>query len=235
MQISGSRVLSNPDLDASLRRLGSAALGMLKESIDHGTSMSSRLSEMFDTLRTAGARPKCGTSRGVPCCPPVEHCPPACLLLLTRRAVPGEVILVPFRIHNGTGAVKSYAVGLRPMMNDQQQPAPTQPSLDKTHVTIQPGQSVALDMRIDLSVAGYHAGQQYEATIVVREKDINQNICFRLVLDAASAPTATPCDERDLKSHFVGWQYHFYCDERDTKRAVANDLDPKAVDGEARG
>jgi hypothetical protein len=178
--------------------------------------MASRMGRMMDTARPSSVRAACegGTVRAVPCCPPVEKCPPCCILELDRRAKPGEVILVPFRIRNASGRQRSYQVGIRPMVDEHQNPAPSQPTLDRTAVTINPHQSALVEMRLDLSHDAYRPGQRFEATIVVREKEINQNICFRLTLDPFDdVPEAVPCDERDLRTHFVSWHYHFYCDE----------------------
>ena len=209
----------NPQLGNTLRQLSSATSALVEESLASSVNVASRMGQVMEAATSvpASATRTRGTKHPVPCCPPVEECPPECLLEITRHAHAGEVILVPFRIRNDSAQVKKYHVGLREMVDDNQSPAPSQPTLDKTQVTINPHQSVMVEMRIDLS-SGYQAGRQYEATIVVREKEINQNICFRLILDAfTNVPEATPYDEKDLKTHFVSWHYHFYCDEKPTR------------------
>ncbi len=215
MESTRYRTAKYPSLDSSLRGLGTAVNGLFKESLTGTSNLLGRMGDVLDAARAMGPKTRQSTQK-VPCCPPEWECPPQCLLEITRRAQPGEVILVPFRIHNGSSVPKHYAVGVRPMVGPDQTPAPSQPTLDKTSVNINPLQSVLLEMRIDLS-SGYRMGSQYEATIVVREKDINQNICFRLILQAEPVPVATPYDEKDLKCHFVGWQQYFYCCEPDSK------------------
>lgn len=221
--------LKLPDLrtlDASARRLGSITARMFEESMASTASMVRHLGEMADATRAAGRGTSGGkTFRPVPCCPPVEECPPQCLAEITRRAHAGEVVLVPFRIHNASGATRTWQVGLRPLVDEDQNPAPSQPTLDKTKVTVPPSQSVTVEMRIDLS-SGYPPGGHYEATIVIREKEINQNVCFRLILDPFDPPVITPHDEDDLKTHFLSWHHHFYCDEKPA-RVVAR---PEAQD-----
>lgn len=222
----------NPALSASLRRLGEAATGLLQESMSSGVNVASRAGQVVDAAASvpASASRTTGSVRKVPCCPPTETCPPYCLIEITRRAHPGEVILVPFRIRNASGQPRTYQIGVRPMVDEHQNPAPSQPTLDQLSATINPHQTVLVEMKLDLRAAGYQAGQQYEATIVVREKEINQNICFRLLLDPFTGiPEATPLDERDLKTHFVSWHYHFYCDEQPARVKVTKqprDVEP---------
>ena len=57
--------------------------------------------------------------------------------------------------------------------------APTQPVLNKTEVTLQPNQAETVTMSINL-MQGYKAGQEFQAEVVLREKEVNQNICFNL-------------------------------------------------------
>jgi hypothetical protein len=78
---------------------------------------------------------------------------------------------------------------------------------------------VVVEMRIDLT-QGYRAGSSYEATIVIREKEVNQNVCFTLVLDPLGPDDVTPWDEQDLQRHFLSWHHHFYCDGNATRRTA---------------
>lgn len=225
----------NPALSASLRRLGEATSTLLQESMSSGVNMVSRAGQVADAAASvpASASRTTGSVREVPCCPPTETCPPYCLIEITRRAHPGEMILVPFRVRNASGQPKTYHFGVRPMVDEHQNPAPSQPTLDKLSATINPHQAVLVEMKLDLRAGGYQAGQQYEATIVVREKEINQNICFRLLLDPfTGVPEATPLDEQELKTHFVSWHYHFYCDEQPARVTFTQpplDVEPAKV------
>jgi len=221
MEIPKVRIGSGRVVTDSIQQLGRTMVQMVDESINNTITMGTRLSEVVDTVNkiTPTASRTRGETLSVPCCPPEEECPPQCLLEITRHAYAGERIIVPFRIRNGTNQVKNYHIGIRPLVDENQNPTPSQPTLDKTTATIQPAQSVLVEMRIDLG-NGFSNGHQYEATIVVRERDFNQNICFRLVLDPLHAPEVTPYDEKDLKSHFLSWQYHFYCEEKPARISV---------------
>ncbi|MGB5296500.1 MAG: hypothetical protein WBP34_16280 [Thermoanaerobaculia bacterium] len=208
-------------LDLSARRLGSIANRMMEDSMAFTAVAVRRLGEAADaTLAiTNDATSSRGSVKTVPCCPPVEECPPQCLAEITRRAHAGEVILVPLRIHNKSGVEKTWQMGLRPLVDKDQKPAPSQPTLDKTNVTVPPSQSITVEMRIDLQ-QGFQSGAEYESTIVIREQEINQNVCFRLILDPLDSSEVVPLDETDLKTHFLSWHYHFYCDEKQPGRAV---------------
>ncbi len=81
---------------------------------------------------------------------------------------------------------------------------------------MQPGQSILIEMKIDLT-NGYEAGSSYSTEIVVREKDVNQNICFTLnIISNSFIPEATPLDEQKYFTHFQDWKSHYYCDTRPT-------------------
>ena len=102
-------------------------------------------------------------------------------------------------------------VGVRPLVDENGNTAPAQPQLNKNSVTLNPGQSTLVVMTIDL--ANFPEGHSYQTDIVLREKDINQNICFSLqVIPFFDVPEAQPRDERKYTSHFQGWQSHYYCD-----------------------
>ena len=162
------------------------------------------------------------------CCPPCDECPPYCLLTLKRHAYPGEVIIVPFKVRNACGVPKQYRFGVRPLLNQHGQPAPSQPTLDKTFCELQPGQSICIELRLDLT-QGYRAGQEYETVIVVRQKEHNQNICFTLCIDSCKdAPVAEPIDEKKLNTHFVSWKHHYYCEPKPRPRPPQTDptVDP---------
>ncbi len=207
------RIAPNSVIVDSLQKLSRIMVEAAEESITNTINMGGRLGEAVDTVRRLTPTTTVGKTRPVPCCPPVDECPPQCLLEITRHAYAGEVILVPFRIRNNSGQARTYQIGVRPLVDENLNPAPRQPTLDKTSATIQSGQSVVVEIRIDLT-NGFGTGRQYEATIVIREHEINQNVCFRLIIDPLRAPEVEPYDEKDLKKHFLSWHYHFYCEEK---------------------
>lgn len=144
------------------------------------------------------------------CCPPERDCPPHCLLQITRQAAAGERIIVPFLVKNKCGTAKHYRVGVRELKNTDGSSAPSQPVLDKYDVTLDPGQSQLVSMSIDLG--NFSNGNTYQMEIVIREKDINQNICFTLVVGTADAPVAQPLDEKKYTLRWQDWRSHFYCE-----------------------
>ena len=153
-----------------------------------------------------------GKQHKVACCPPQEKCPPHCLAILERRAHPGEVIVVPFVVRNVCGGIRKYHIGVRPLHDPEGQPTPKQPVVDKNEVTLQPDQAVIVRLKLDLS-EGFQPGACYQTEIVLREKEVNQNICFRLCVEGyGELPEIHPRDEHEYFHHFVGWDKHFYCE-----------------------
>ena len=145
------------------------------------------------------------------CCPPKHECPPHCILNITRNASAGERIVVPFMVKNKCGGTKHYRLGVRELKSIDGSLAPAQPKLNKSSVTLEAGQSELVQMGIDL--AGFSNGNTYNAEIVIREKDINQNICFKLIVnDNNNVPVAVPLEEKKYRLHWQSWRSHFYCE-----------------------
>ncbi|WP_452224444.1 hypothetical protein [Lacinutrix chionoecetis] len=146
------------------------------------------------------------------CCPPKQECPPHCIATIHRQAVSNERIIVPFSIKNTCSTIKTYRVGVRELTDNNGSTAPSQPVLNKTSVTLQPGRSERVLMGLDL--ANYNAGNTYTTEVVIREKDINQNICFSLYITNATITEVSPYDESKYKQKWLNWQSHFYCEPR---------------------
>jgi hypothetical protein len=175
------------------------------QSISNGFKMVEAMSDRMTNMVVA--------NKSDGCCPPERDCPPQCLLNLTRHAYPGERIVVPFAIKNTCGAAKTYRVGVRSLMDQFGEPASATATLDKEQVTLNPGQSITVLMTIDLANE-QRTGVSYQTDIVIREAEVNQNICFTLHLNAyADIPVAKPLDERHYLNHFQSWQSHFYCEK----------------------
>jgi hypothetical protein len=152
------------------------------------------------------------------CCAPKDECPPHCLIQLTRHAYAGESIMVPFGIKNVCKGPKQYRLGVRELRNIDGTIAPSQPLLNKNTVTLDQGETEMALMKIDLS---QFAPGTYTAEIVIREKDINQNICFNLIVDTYNdVPVATPLDEKKYRLHWQSWQRHFYCENLKLSQAT---------------
>lgn len=153
------------------------------------------------------------------CCPPEPACPPHCLAEIERTACPGEVIVVSFRIKNPCGNPRTYQLALRPLLDREGEEAPVQPTLNRESVTLEAGQAVSVQLRLDLQ-QGFQTGQCYKADIVIREREVNQNICFTLCVVAChDEVTVCPHDEREYFLHWQPWQSHYYCDSRPSARA----------------
>ena len=161
------------------------------------------------------------------CCPPENTCPPHCLASIKRYAMQGERVVVPFLVKNACNIAKTYRIGVRELMDADGNMAPSQPVLNKNSVTVQPGRSERVLMMIDLEK--FTNGSEYTTDIVLREKDINQNICFTLCVDAdCNTVTATPQDEQKYRLRWQSWQSHYYC-EPQKLRLVGNTVDTVAT------
>jgi hypothetical protein len=147
------------------------------------------------------------------CCPPKNECPPHCIASITKTAISGERIIVPFLVKNNCSSVKTYRIGVRDLVSQADNTlAPNQPQLNKQYVTLQPNQSEQVLMTIDLEQ--FNAGTTYTAEIVLREKEINQNICFTLMVsNPANVVTAIPKDENSYRMRWQSWKDHYYCEK----------------------
>jgi hypothetical protein len=147
------------------------------------------------------------------CCPPKQTCPPHCITAITRYAMEGERIVVPFIVKNTCSKNKTYRIGVRELTNeDNGQLAPSQPVLNKSSVTLGAGKSEKVLMTIELDQ--FAAGATYTAEIVLREKEINQNICFTLIIDnPTNIPVAKPKDEQEYRLRWQSWKDHYYCEK----------------------
>lgn len=153
-------------------------------------------------------------------CPPDCDCPSQCLLNITRDANAGESIIVAFKVKNTLQTPKVYQVGVRPFYDDNGNTLNNQPAVNKTSINLQPGQSILLQLSLFLGEE-YAAGNSYSTEIVIREKDVNQNICFTLNVNSNNyIPEAYPLNEQQYFSHFQDWKSHYYCDSRPTIHRV---------------
>lgn len=212
---------SRPEkLSTSIKQAQQVTSAMFSDVVASSRRMGSQLTTLADVLSPAARGTGSGSAKRTACCPPELLCPPACMLTITRRAHPGEVILVPFKIRNPSGKPRSYKIGVRPLTDVHGNAAPSQPTIDKTTVQLAPHEARLVEMRLDLT-SGYQTGQTFDTEVVVREKKYNQNICFTLHIDPfANVPTAEPIEEDRLDVHFVGWDKHFYCEPHSGREDV---------------
>ncbi len=159
-----------------------------------------------------------GSGKKSKCCPPEETCSPHCIASINRQAMAGERIMEAIMVTNNCGTEKTYRVGVRELKNLDGTLAPSQPFLDKATITLAPGRSERILMTLDL--ANFNNGSTYEAEIVLREKEINQNVCFTLHVNDNDPTEVSPHNEKKYKLKWQDWQSHFYC-EPPRKRAIA--------------
>lgn len=152
------------------------------------------------------------------CCPPQETCPPHCIASITRSAMQGERIVVPFTVKNDCGNIKTYRIGVRELKDENGELAPAQPVLNKNSVTLDPGRSEQVLMTVDLG--NFKNGSTYTTEIVLREKEINQNICFTLNVENAGSTIVTPQDEQQYLLRWQSWKDHYYCERPKTSRTT---------------
>lgn len=147
------------------------------------------------------------------CCVPEPTCPPKYLARINRCATAGERIAVPFDIENTCSKEKRYQVGTRPMTDVHGNVASSQPKLDKSIVQISPGNKTRVMLNLDL--ANYSNGNTYTAEIVIREKEVNQNILFTLTVseECSAVPVAKPIEENKYFLQWHSWKSHFYCEK----------------------
>ena len=144
-------------------------------------------------------------------CPPKDDCAPKFLGEIHRKAMSNERIIIPFILINNCSTPKTYRVGLREFSDLDGNTAPTQPNLNKNTVTIPPnGQERIL---IDLNLINYNIGF-YQAEVVVREQDYNQNILLVVEVSNSGAPVFSPLDEKKYHLKWQNWKTHFYCEPK---------------------
>lgn len=194
------------------QKFSKLTMDMMTSSFENNLKVADEMGNLFKNVNFN--LPSLKSSKSGNCCPPEPYCPPQCLIEITREAYAGEFIVVPFAVKNTCGTAKRYQIGLRLLLDQDGNPAPVQPNLNKQEVDLQPGQSVNVLMYINL-MQGVSAGDCYHTDIVIREKEVNQNICFTLkVLPFCDVPVAAPIDEKHYFNHWQSWQSHFYCEKK---------------------
>lgn len=143
------------------------------------------------------------------CCPPEESCPPHCIAAITRHAMAGERIIIPFMVKNDCNQTKTYRIGVRELNDENGVVAPDPPVLNKSAATLDPGRSEQVLITLDL--ANFKTGSTYTAEIVLRENEINQNICFTLIVEDPKAIVVIPHSEQQYRLRWQSWKDHYYC------------------------
>jgi hypothetical protein len=210
MQITTGNTLNFDNVSNSVKQLTDATTRMFQNNINNNLQWFNDLQNILGISSTQASKNDCSA------CPPECDCPPQCMLSITRDANPGETIIVSFKVKNTLQSAKIYMVGVRPFYDDNGNTLSSQPLLNKTQLNLQPGQSILVEMRLNLSDE-YISGNNYSTEIVIREKDVNQNICFNLNVTSNNfIPEAHPLNEQSYFTHFQDWKSHYYCDTRPT-------------------
>ena len=218
MQITSGKTINFDNVTQGVKRITDATARMFQDNVNNNMQWFTELRNVFGAGIGQLKNDDCSA------CPPECDCPPQCILRITRDANPGEIIVVPFKVKNILQSAKMYRIGVRPFYDNDGNLLPNQPILNKTNLNLQPGQSMLVEMRIDLTT-GYVA-DSYSTEIVIREKDVNQNICFTLHLTSNTfVPEAHPLNEQSYFIHFQDWKSHYYCDTRPTISRV-NPINP---------
>ncbi len=203
------------NLSKGLQMLADMSMATFKSTMDNSAKTTENFNKVIADmgLPTFKMPALFGGGAKKDCCAPQEECPPHCILQIGRHALIGERILVPFIIKNTCNAQRNYRVGIRVLKHIDGTVAPSQPGLNKKTVTLDAGAEEMVLMGIDLEK--FNKTGTYNAEIVVREKNINQNICFTLVVDSlVGAPVAKPQDEKKYMLRWQSWQSHFYCEPK---------------------
>lgn len=152
-------------------------------------------------------------------CPPKETCPPHCIASITEYAREGERIITAFTVKNECSHTKTYKIGIRELKDENGNMAPNQPALNKNSVTLAPGSSEQVQVALDL--ADFKNGSTNTTEIVLREKEINQNVCFTVIVENTNSVTVAPQDENKYKLRWQSWKDHYYCERPPEGRAEA--------------
>jgi hypothetical protein len=200
-------------LTSNLQQLTESTVVNMKPILDNLVNSYSTLNNVLNTSTLSNYKiPNMNYGDSCDCCPPTDCCPPHCLAKINRTAMSGERILVPITIKNDCSTAKTYRIGVRELIDENGNNAPNQPQLNKTSVTLQPNQSEVILMKIDLDK--FNNGSTYNAEIVLREKEINQNICFTLNVNNASGNLVSPKSEKSYHQKWQSWKSHFYCEPK---------------------
>jgi hypothetical protein len=199
-------------LEEGIQQLANFSFSSLRSAFSTGLRGIGAVNRVISNINPSSHHSHHAKNCGCGCCPPKNECPPHCLIQISRHAYAGERIIVPFVIKNKCQDSKVFQVGVRELKMDDGSIAPHQPVLDKSTVTLDAGESEMVLMTIDL--LSFSTGHTYNTEIVIREKDINQNVCFSLIIDGYDdLPVAKPLDECKYLVHWQGWQSHFYCEQ----------------------
>ncbi len=223
----GNKQDSNIDLKKgitdSMQLITDISMSTVKTSLENMTGNLGQLNKLMTNVGLGNFTIPLTLKSKHDCCAPEDECPPHCLLQISRTAVAGERIMVPFMVKNSCNTTKTYRIGVREMKNIDGSSAPSQPELNKKQVTLDAGSSELLMLGVDLSQ--FANGNTYTAEIVIRQKDINQNICFKLIVeDNKNIPVAEPLDEKKYLLRWQSWKSHFYCEPKKGTRIAATGL-----------
>ena len=201
----------------TMQNFSNTSMKLFSEAMESNMQMSRSWMDTWSQSTTPAKN-----KHSVPCCPPDIECPPHCLTIIHRYVMRGECIVVPVAVKIKCNHPKTYKVGVRPLLDPEGNPTPVQPSLDKTTISVQPGHSVIVRLMLDLK-EGFKTGTCYQTEVVIREKQVNQNICVRICVDDyRDVPEVTLREEAEYFNHFQSWEGHFYCENKPRRANITN-------------
>ena len=203
-----SNVFSDTVMD-NLQTLTEMSMEFYSNMIDNMTGNNSMFGANAGQLGRNALQPFKTMFNSGDCCPPKNECPSHCIASITRKAMIGEQIIIPFTVYNDCNRNKTFKVGVREMTDQDGKIAPSQPKLNKLSVTLKPHSRERVLIGIDL---GKFDDGTYTAEVVLREKEYNQNICLTLEVSDYPSVSATPLEEKKYKLKWQSWQSHFYCE-----------------------
>ncbi|MGB5943672.1 MAG: hypothetical protein WBG71_12390 [Leeuwenhoekiella sp.] len=211
-----SNVFSDTVMD-NLQNLTDMSMEFYSTMLNNVTGNNSQFSENVSQLGKNALQPLKSMFNSGDCCPPKEECPPHCLTTIHRQAMPGERIVVPFQVYNDCNTAKNYQIGVRSLTDQDGNPAPDQPHLNKHSIQLQPHAKERVLVVLDL---GNFSTGNFSTEVVLREREYNQNICLNITVTDRSGPLVTPFEEKKYKLKWQSWKSHYYCEpKRDAKYA----------------
>ncbi len=201
--------VSGEALKENMQNMAKFSMGVYQNLIENFLENSAFLTPVAVKAGKGALKPLKAIFNSGDCCPPEQACPPHCIASIQRQAMQGEKILVPFMVTNKCAQAKTYRVGVRELVDQDNKMAPQQPNLNKKSVVLKPNSGERVIMSIDL--ANFSPGT-YSTDIVLRENDINQNICFTLTVSDYEVVTAIPEEEKRYRLRWQSWKDHYYCE-----------------------
>lgn len=212
--MNSQRIIDTSKVADSIQRFSNLSMELFADSLRNNFKMLDDMGNIF----TSSVSQDIQKRKSSHCCPPEPECPPRCILEIKKEAYAGEVIVQPFMVKNQCNSIKTYRIGVREFKDQHGNESPVAAILNRNEIQLEPGQSISVLLSVNLSQE-VQAGDCLSTDIVIREKEVNQNICFKLfVKPICDVPVAVPLKEAYYFNHWQSWQSHFYCENKPENR-----------------